>query len=155
MNPIRKGLAVAVILLFIGLAFAPSINANLGKEKLVEFTTEICGLNDGKQTVKLTQQQANEVEAMFNSIREKLNNTQSREEAEEIIRFLESNAKNLFGNVEKFLYHLTMDPITLSRSTKQISIQKPEELQGVILLPFFIPLLVSAVHEEAKDADAP
>lgn len=32
MNTIRKGLAIGVILLFIGLAFAPSINANMGKE---------------------------------------------------------------------------------------------------------------------------
>ena len=28
---IKKGLVVAVIVLFIGLAFAPSINANVGK----------------------------------------------------------------------------------------------------------------------------
>jgi len=82
----KKLISVAVILLFIGLAFAPSINANVGKEELVEFTTEVCGLNGGKQTVKLTQQQADEVEALFDSIREKLNATESREEAEEIFK---------------------------------------------------------------------
>jgi len=46
----RKGLAVAVILLFIGVAFAPSINANISKtsidSELVDLSSEICGLND-------------------------------------------------------------------------------------------------------------
>jgi hypothetical protein len=82
----KKLISVVVFLLSIGLAFAPSINANVGKEELVEFTTEVCGLNVGKQTVKLTQQQADEVEALFDSIREKLNNTESRQEAEEIFK---------------------------------------------------------------------
>jgi len=82
----KKLISVAVILLFIGLAFAPSINANISKEELVEFTTEVCGLNGGKQTVKLTQQQADEVEVLFNLIREQLNATESREEAEEIFK---------------------------------------------------------------------
>jgi len=82
----KKLISVAVILLFIGLAFAPSINADVGKEELVEFTTELCGLNGSKQTVKLTQQQADEVEALFNSIREQLNATESREEAEDIFK---------------------------------------------------------------------
>ncbi len=82
----KKLISVTVILLFIGLSFAPSINANVSKEELVEFTTEVCGLNGGKQTVKLTQQQADEVEALFDSIREQLNTTESREEAEEIFK---------------------------------------------------------------------
>jgi len=77
---------VAVILLFIGLAVAPSINANVSKETLVELTTEVCGLNGGKQTVRLTQQEAEEVKALFYLIRERLNATESREEAEEIFK---------------------------------------------------------------------
>ncbi|UCD13962.1 MAG: hypothetical protein JSW60_00665 [Thermoplasmatales archaeon] len=44
---VRNALAVGIILLFIGVAFAPSINANISKE-MVEFTTEVCGLNGGK-----------------------------------------------------------------------------------------------------------
>ena len=32
-NLLKKGIAVAVILLFIGLAFAPSINANVSNDK--------------------------------------------------------------------------------------------------------------------------
>jgi len=82
----KKYLAVIVILLFIGLAVAPSINANVSKEHLVEFTTEVCGLNCGKQTVKLTQEEAEEVEALFDSIRERLNATESRDKAEEIFK---------------------------------------------------------------------
>ena len=85
MDKLRKGLTVAVILLFIGLAFAPSINANISKE-MVEFTTEVCGLDGGKQTVKLTQEEAKEVDVLFSSIRERLNATDSREEAEEIFK---------------------------------------------------------------------
>lgn len=82
----KKLIVVGVILLFIGLAVAPSINANVSKEALVEFTTEVCGFNGGKQIVKLTQEEAEEVEALFDSIREKLNATESREEAEEIFK---------------------------------------------------------------------
>ena len=86
MKPIRKELVIGVILLFIGLAFAPTINANVSKEGLIEFTTEVGGLNGGKQTVELTHQQAVAVEALFDSIRERLNTTESREEAEEIFK---------------------------------------------------------------------
>jgi len=101
MNPIRKGLAIGVILLFIGIAFAPSINANMEKEDLIEFTTEVCGLNGGKQTVKLTQEQADEVEALFDSIREQLNTTESREEAKEIFNnsVVELNKYGLLGGL--------------------------------------------------------
>jgi hypothetical protein len=87
MEYMKKLLVVGVIGLFLGLACAPSINANITKNReLVEVTTEIYGLNGGKQTVKLTQQQAIEVEELFDSIREQLNATESREEAEEIFK---------------------------------------------------------------------
>jgi len=81
----KKLISVIVILLFIGLAFAPSINANIQSD-FVEFTTEVCSLNGGKQTVKLTQQQADEVESLFDSIREQLNTSESREQAEKIFK---------------------------------------------------------------------
>ena len=81
----NKLLVVGVIGLFLGLACAPSITANVSKEQeFVEYTTEIYGLNGGKQAVKLTQQQAIEVEELFVSMREQLNATNSREEAVEI-----------------------------------------------------------------------
>lgn len=81
----RRGIALVVILLFIGLTFAPSIHANIDKE-MVEFTTEVCGLDGWKQTVKLTRGEAGEVDALFKSIRERFNKTESREEVEEIFK---------------------------------------------------------------------
>jgi len=90
-NPavLYKTLVVGLIVLFIGIGMQPAI-ADVSFEsddsELVEITTEVCGLNGGKQTVKLTQQEAYEVEEIFNSIRERLNNTESREETEEIFK---------------------------------------------------------------------
>jgi hypothetical protein len=43
----RKLISLSVILLFIAFAFAPSINANVSKDELVEFSTDICGINVG------------------------------------------------------------------------------------------------------------
>jgi hypothetical protein len=86
MNIIQKGLTIAVITLFIGVAVAPSISANVSKEALVEFTTEVCGLNGWKQIVKLTQEEAEEVEELIDSIRERLNATDTREEAEKVFK---------------------------------------------------------------------
>ena len=82
----KKLLVVGVIVLFLGLACAPSINANVSKEsELVEITTEICGLDGGgKHTVQLTQEEAEEVDRLFENIGDKLNTTDSREGAEEI-----------------------------------------------------------------------
>ena len=79
-------LVFAVIFLFLGITIAPSINANASNKALVEFTTEVCGLNGGKQTVKLTQEEAEEVEILFDSIRERLNAAESIVEAEEIFK---------------------------------------------------------------------
>jgi len=97
----KKYPAVAVVVLFVGIAIAPSINANVSKEALVEFTTEVCGLNGGKQTVKLTQEEAVEVEALFDSIREKLDTTKSRDEAEEIFKeaVIELDKYDLLGGL--------------------------------------------------------
>jgi len=74
-----KGIAVVVILLFIGLAFAPSINADVSKEELVEVTTEFCGLGK-KHTVKLTQEEVDELDQLFDDIKERLDNIETREE---------------------------------------------------------------------------
>ena len=83
----KKLLVVGVIGLFLGLACAPSINANVSKEsELVEITTEVCGLGGRKYTVQLTKEKAEEVDRLFENIRDKLNTTDSREEAEEIFK---------------------------------------------------------------------
>ena len=87
-NLIKKGVVVAVILLFIGLAFAPSINANISKasieSELVEITTEVCGLNGGKHTVSLSKEDAEEVEQLIDDIERRLNEVETREETIEI-----------------------------------------------------------------------
>ncbi len=81
----KKLLVVGVIVLFLGLACAPSINANISKEsELVAITTEICGLGGGKQTVQLTQKEAEEVEQFIDDLERRLDEVETREEAEEI-----------------------------------------------------------------------
>ena len=85
----KKLLAVGVIILFLGVAFAPSINANISKasidSELVEITTEVCGINGvTPNTVLLSKEDAEEIEQLFDSIRERLNATETREEAEQI-----------------------------------------------------------------------
>ena len=81
---LRKGLAVAVILLFIGVAFSIPINANISKASLedetVEITTEVCGLNGGKSTVSLSKEDAEEVEKLFDDIERRLDKVETREE---------------------------------------------------------------------------
>ncbi|MHA1171638.1 MAG: hypothetical protein ACTSQ3_06135 [Candidatus Heimdallarchaeota archaeon] len=80
---LRKGLAVAVFLLFIGVAFAPSMNASVVKDELVEFDVKLCGLGK-KHTVSLTQQEADEVDLLFDDIEQRLSEVDTRDEAEVI-----------------------------------------------------------------------
>ncbi len=77
----KKLLVVGVIVLFLGLACAPSINANISRDnELVEITTEICGLGGGKHTAQLTKDEAEEVEQYLDSIKGKLNKAKTRVE---------------------------------------------------------------------------
>ena len=81
----KKLLVVGVIGLFLGLACAPSINANVSKEnELVEITTEICGLGGGKNTVQLSKEEAEEVERLIDDIERRLDEIETREETIEI-----------------------------------------------------------------------
>jgi len=84
----KKLLVVGVIVLFLGLAIAPSINANVNKasidSELVEITTEICGLNGGKHTLSLSKDDAREVEKLIDDIKSRLDNVETREETVEI-----------------------------------------------------------------------
>jgi len=82
---LKKLLVVGVIVLFLGLACAPSINANVSKDsELVEITTEICGLGGGKHTVQLTKEEAEEVEQLIDDIEQRLDGIKTREETVEI-----------------------------------------------------------------------
>lgn len=85
-NLLKKGLAIAIIFLFIGLALAPSINANVTLDtELVEITTEICGI-DGIESkiVKLTKQESIKLEQLIDNIKIRLDKAETREETIEI-----------------------------------------------------------------------
>ena len=70
----KKLLVVGVIGLFLGLAISPSINADVRKKsELVEITTEIFGLNGRRHNVQLTQEDAEEVDRIFENIKLELN----------------------------------------------------------------------------------
>ena len=76
---------IGITILFLGLALAPSINANVSKEsELVEIITEICGL-DGETSYPyhLTIKQISELNNLFNS-----------------------HSKNAVYETEKFIYPL-------------------------------------------------
>ena len=82
----KKCLAVGIILLFIGVAVAPSINSSVVKasndKDLVEVTSQACGIQGfGKTTVKLTKQQYQNLEQYLVDFRARLNQTTTREEA--------------------------------------------------------------------------
>jgi hypothetical protein len=83
---VRKCLAVGIILLFVGVAIAPSINFTVVKASndndLVEVTTRACGIQGfGNTTVKLTRQQYQNLEEYLVNFGERLNQTTTREEA--------------------------------------------------------------------------
>lgn len=83
---IVKGFSIGIILLFIGIAFAPSVNFNIAKASIdddfVEVTSEAYGIKDfGTTTVKLTRQQYRNLEQYLVDFRERLNQTTTREEA--------------------------------------------------------------------------
>ena len=82
----RTLLVVSVILLFIGVAVAPSINFTVVKASndndLVEVTSQACGIKGfGNTTVKLTRQQYQNLEQYLVEFRARLNQTTTREEA--------------------------------------------------------------------------
>jgi len=81
-----RNMVVIIILLFIGVSIAPSINFNVVKASndndLVEVTTQACGINGfGNTTVKLTRQQYQHLEQYLVDFRVRLNQTETREDA--------------------------------------------------------------------------
>jgi hypothetical protein len=82
----QRWLSVGIILLFVGIAIAPTINLQVVKastdEKLVEVTTQACGIKGyWDTTVKLTWEQYQNLEQYLIEFRVKLNQTTTREEA--------------------------------------------------------------------------
>jgi hypothetical protein len=81
-----KWLAVGIILLFLGVSIAPSINQSIVKasqnDDLIEVTTQVCGISGFRDTtVKLTRQQYTNLEQYLVEVGAKLNQTSSREKA--------------------------------------------------------------------------
>ena len=88
---IRKWLAIGIILLFVGVTIAPTINFNTVKastdDDLVEVTTQACGIRGyGNTTVKLTREQCQNLESYLVEFRDRLNQTTSRKEAVPIFK---------------------------------------------------------------------
>ena len=83
---IYRGVTVSAITLLLALAFAPSIHANIQKEtldsELAEFTTEVYGLPGMKtQSIQLTKDELEEVDSLFENIKEQLEDVETKEEA--------------------------------------------------------------------------
>ncbi|MBN1859888.1 MAG: hypothetical protein JW840_00345 [Candidatus Thermoplasmatota archaeon] len=88
---IKKLLAAGVILLFVGVTIAPTINFNTVKASqendLVEVTSEACGIKGFEDTtVKLTREQYQNLEQYLVEFRARLNQTSTREEAVPIFK---------------------------------------------------------------------
>ena len=136
---LKKGLAVAVILLFIGVAIAPSININVVKASnnndLVEVATQACGIKGySNTTVKLTREQYQKLEQYLVDFKERLNHTTTREEAvpifEEAVIELDRygllpkgmsvekaqklvTTNQVHPNVEKLMDYLELSPLNI------------------------------------------
>ena len=87
----KKILVVGIILLFIGVAIAPSINFTVVKASndndLVEVTPQACGIKGyADTTVKLTREQYQNLEQYLIDFRAQLNQTTTREEAVPIFK---------------------------------------------------------------------
>jgi len=87
----KKSLAVAIIFLFISVAFVPGINFTVVKASsdndYVEVTSEACGIKGfGNTTVKLTKQQYQDLQNYLVEFRAQLNTTTTREEAVPIFK---------------------------------------------------------------------
>ncbi len=87
----KKWLVVGIILLFVGVTIAPTINFNTVKattdDDLVEVTTQACGIQGyGNTTVKLTREQYQSLEEYLVEFRARLNQTSTREEAVPIFK---------------------------------------------------------------------
>jgi hypothetical protein len=81
----KKTLAFSIVLLFIGVAFAPSLYADVKtineQQELIEIPIQICGLGGiNEHTAKLSKEDANKLDTLFEYINRRLNASESREE---------------------------------------------------------------------------
>jgi hypothetical protein len=80
-----KWFALLGLILFLGVAVAPNINAYVVEDALVDFDVEFYGLGK-KYTVQLTPQKADELKQLLNDIEHQLSVAETREEAEIIFK---------------------------------------------------------------------
>jgi len=112
-------IAVAVIVLS---SFSSVVGKVSSDEELVEFDVEFCGLNK-KHTVKLTQDEADKVEQLFDEIEERLSRVETREEAEKIFKeaIVELDKYGLLGGLSvKHAQRLVTREYTPIRESNQI-----------------------------------
>jgi len=90
-------IAVAIIVLA---SFSSVVGKVSSDDELVELDVEFCGLGK-KHTVSLTQQEADEVEFLFDKIHEQLNEVETRDEAEVIFKdaIVELDEYGLLGDL--------------------------------------------------------
>jgi hypothetical protein len=132
MNTIKKYLTVTVILLFIGVAIAPSIQVSGVKaareDDHVEVTSEACGIKGfGDTTVKLTREQYSDLEQYLAEFREQLNTTTTREEAIPIFNDV-INELNKYGLLPKGMSIEQAQKLVIHRYSKGQEVSLLEEI---------------------------
>jgi hypothetical protein len=117
---IRKCLVVGIILLFVGITVAPSINFNnvqaSNENDLVEVTTQVCGIKGfGNTTVKFTRQQYQNLEQYLVEFRSRLNQTTTREEAVPLFKDAVVEL-NKYGLLPKGMSEKTAQQLVIGRT---------------------------------------
>jgi hypothetical protein len=134
----RKWLAVGIILLFIGVAVAPSINSAVVKASddndLVEVTSQACGIQGfANTTVKLTKEQYQNLEQYLVDFRARLNQTTNREEAVPI--FKEAVVElNKYGLLPKGMSVEKAQKFVISEQKQDINHRKKSNMTARTLL---------------------
>jgi len=93
------GSIIAVVIILLS-SFSSVVGKVSSDDELVEFDVEFCGLGK-KHTVQLTQQEADEVELLFDDIEQRLSKVETREETEEIFKeaVVELDRYGFHGNI--------------------------------------------------------
>ncbi len=86
----KKLLVIGIILLFVGVSIAPTINFNTVKasqeDDLVEVTSQACGIQGyGNNTVKLTTKEVEEVKKLFDNLQNNIKDAKSKTEVRSLI----------------------------------------------------------------------
>jgi hypothetical protein len=102
---LSQGLVVGIVILFIGVTIAPSINFNVVKASddndLVEVTTQACGSTASKiHTVQLTKRQVRAIRQIFDELKSRLSTAKSMQETQQIFNdtIVSLNRYNLLPN---------------------------------------------------------